>query len=95
LLLSHLAVSQAFVLSAATQTSLQAAEKLSFTQYIVGILDSGAVVVRNLRMLKKAVSKAAGESKPEAYPRGYVEDFDESRTKLAGFFSILLRLVVL
>jgi hypothetical protein len=35
-------------------------------------------------------SKAAGESKPEAYPLGYVEDFDESRTKLAGFFSILL-----
>ena len=41
-------------------------------------------------MLKKAVSKAAGESKPEAYPQGYVEDFDEPRTKLAGFFSILL-----
>jgi len=35
-------------------------------------------------------SKAAGESKPEAYPRGYVEDFDEPRTKLADFFSILL-----
>ena len=34
--------------------------------------------------------KAAGELKPEAYPLGYVEDFDESRTKLAGFFSILL-----
>jgi ribosome-associated toxin RatA of RatAB toxin-antitoxin module len=28
--------------------------------------------------------------KPEAYPRGYVEDFDEPRTKLADFFSILL-----
>ena len=42
------------------------------------------------RMLKKAVSKAGGESKPEACPRGYVEDFDESRTKLADFFSILL-----
>jgi hypothetical protein len=42
------------------------------------------------RMLKKAVSKAAGESKPEAYPLGYVEDFDEPRTKLADFFSILL-----
>jgi hypothetical protein len=40
-------------------------------------------------MLKKVVSKAAGESKPEAYPQGYVEDFDETRTKLAGFFSIL------
>src|SRR5689334_18336632 len=35
-------------------------------------------------------SEAAGESKPEAYPRGYVEDFDEPRTKLAGCFSILL-----
>ena len=30
-------------------------------------------------------SKAAGESKPEPDPLGYVEDFDESRTKLAGF----------
>jgi hypothetical protein len=39
---------------------------------------------------KSPFSKAAGESKPEAYPRGYVEDFDETRTKLAGFFSILL-----
>jgi len=38
-------------------------------------------------------SKAAGESKPEAYPRGYVEDFDEPRTKLADFFSILLTLI--
>jgi len=37
-----------------------------------------------------AVSKAAGDSKPEAYPQGYVEDFDEPRTKLADFFSILL-----
>ena len=35
-------------------------------------------------------SKAAGESKPEAYPLGYVEDFDESRTTLTDFFSILL-----
>ncbi len=40
---------------------------------------------------KMPSSKAAGESKPEAYPQGYVEDFDEPRTKLAGFFSILLR----
>jgi hypothetical protein len=35
-------------------------------------------------------SKAAGESKPEAYPLGYVEDFDEPRTTLADFFSSLL-----
>jgi hypothetical protein len=39
---------------------------------------------------KSPSSKAAGESKPEAYPLGYVEDFDEPRTKLADFFSILL-----
>jgi hypothetical protein len=45
-------------------------------------------------MLKKAVSKAAGESKPEAYPLGYFEDFDEPRTKLADFFSILLVLLL-
>ena len=39
---------------------------------------------------KRPSSKAAGEPKPEAYPPGYVEDFDELRTKLADFFSILL-----
>jgi hypothetical protein len=39
---------------------------------------------------KSSSSKAAGDSKPEAYPQGYVEDFDESRTTLARFFSILL-----
>jgi hypothetical protein len=36
-------------------------------------------------MLKKSVNKAAGESKPEAYPLGYVEDSDEPRTPLTGF----------
>jgi hypothetical protein len=41
---------------------------------------------------KSPFSKAAGESKPEAYPLGYVEDFDKLRTTLANFFSILLRL---
>ena len=40
-------------------------------------------------MIKKTSNKAAGESKPEAYLRGYVEDFYEPRTKLEGFFSIL------
>ena len=40
---------------------------------------------------KRPSSKAAGESKPEAYSQGYVEDFDEPRTKLADFFSILIR----
>jgi hypothetical protein len=39
---------------------------------------------------KSSSGKAAGESKPEAYPQGYVEDFDKPRTKLADFFSILL-----
>ncbi len=35
-------------------------------------------------------SEAADESKPEAYPQGYVEDFDEPRTKLADFINSLL-----
>ena len=39
---------------------------------------------------KSSSSKATGESKPEAYPQGYVEDFDEPRTKRADFFSIPL-----
>jgi hypothetical protein len=39
---------------------------------------------------KRLSSKATGESKPDAYPLGYVEDFDEPRTPLADFFSILL-----
>jgi hypothetical protein len=38
---------------------------------------------------KRPSSQAAGESKPEAYPLGYVEDFGEPRTTLADFFSIL------
>ncbi len=44
---------------------------------------------------KRMSSKAEDESKPEAYPQGYVEDFDEPRTKLADFFSILLALSLL
>ena len=55
---------------------------------------SGKVTVQKSTHLtgcsKSSSSEAAGESKPEAYPQGYVEDFDEPRTKLAGFFSILL-----
>jgi hypothetical protein len=39
---------------------------------------------------KRSSSEAAGESKPEAYPLGYVEDFDELRTKLEAVFNILL-----
>ena len=41
---------------------------------------------------KSSSSEAAGESNPEAYPQGYVEDFDELRTKLEDFFSIRLNL---
>ena len=51
---------------------------------------SGTTAERHAGCSKRPFSKAAGESKPEAYPRGYVEDFDEPRTKLANFFSILL-----
>lgn len=40
-------------------------------------------------MLKKVIHKAAGEAKPQAYLLGYVEDFDEPRTKLGTFFGIL------
>ena len=36
---------------------------------------------------KRSSNEAAGELKPEAYPLGYVEDFDELRTKLGAFFS--------
>src|ERR1051325_9206217 len=42
-------------------------------------------------MIKTSYNKAAGESKPEAYPQGYVEDFDETRTPLDGVFIILLK----
>src|SRR5258705_12931027 len=41
-------------------------------------------------MIKTSYNKAAGESKPEAYPQGYVEDFDDPRTQLDGVFIILL-----
>ena len=59
-----------------------------------GIFEGLALVARQKNSptgcSKRLSSKAAGESKPEAYPGGYVEDFDEPRTKLAGCFSILL-----
>lgn len=41
-------------------------------------------------MLKKFSNKAAVESKPEAYPLRYAEDFDEPRMMLEIFFSALL-----
>jgi hypothetical protein len=39
---------------------------------------------------KRSSNEAAGESQPEAYPLGYVEDCDDPRTKLGTFFSSLL-----
>jgi hypothetical protein len=41
-------------------------------------------------MLKKAVSKAAASEEARRMLR-YVEPLNDARTKLAGFFSILLR----
>ncbi len=63
--------------------------KLSFNQYCTVILRVMMLQERITGCSKWPFSKAAGESKPEAYPLGYVEDFDELRTKLADFFSIL------
>jgi len=40
-------------------------------------------------MLKKAVQQGRRRVESEAYPRRYIEEFDEPRTTLAGFFSIL------
>jgi hypothetical protein len=39
---------------------------------------------------KSSSSKAAASEGPEAYPLGYVEGLNDARTKLAGFFSLLL-----
>ncbi len=42
-------------------------------------------------MLKKAVQQGRRRAETRGVPSGgYVEDFDEPRTKLADFFSILL-----
>ena len=64
------------------------AGKGNLTISFIGWINQKEVIF--CRLLKKPASKAAGESKPEAYPLGYVEDFEEPRTKLAGFFSGLL-----
>ena len=39
------------------------------------------------RLLKQLAGKAAGETQPEAYPLGYVEDYFDLRTPLEGCFS--------
>jgi len=41
-------------------------------------------------MLKKADQQGRRRVETGGVPWGYVKDFDEQRTKLAGFFSILL-----
>jgi hypothetical protein len=43
-----------------------------------------------LRMFKKAVQQGHSERRGEAYSVLYVEPLSEARTKLAGFFNILL-----
>lgn len=48
--------------------------------------------IQNSGCSKGSSIEASGESKPEAYPLGYVEHFDEPRTKLGSFFSSLLGL---
>jgi hypothetical protein len=35
-------------------------------------------------------ARPQAKSAPEAYPLGYVEDAGETRTKLGGFFNIVL-----
>ena len=49
---------------------------------------SGTIISR--RLFKKIVQQGRSERRPEAYPLRYVEDLNDARTKLAGFFSILL-----
>ena len=41
-------------------------------------------------MLKKVVQQGRRRFETGGVPLGYVEDFDEPRTKLAAFFSIRL-----
>jgi hypothetical protein len=45
------------------------------------------------RMLKKSVRQGRRRVETGGVPLGYVEDFDEPRTLLADFFSILLESV--
>jgi hypothetical protein len=53
---------------------------------------SGTTAEHSRRMLKKAVQQGRRRVETGGVPSvGYVEDFDEPRTTLAGFFSILLK----
>ena len=56
-------------------------------------------VWHNRRTLPQDAQKALParpqpKNRPQAYPQGYVEDLFKARTKLGGFFSILLVLVL-
>ena len=42
------------------------------------------------RLFKKAVQQGRSERRPKAYPLGYVEGLNDTRTKLADFFNSLL-----
>jgi len=42
-------------------------------------------------MVKKVVQQGGSERRGEAYSVPYVEPLSDARTKLAGFFNILLR----
>lgn len=54
------------------------------------VLDHFQLTTVSLTGCSKGPSnKAADETKPEAYPSRYAEDFLESRTKLVGLFSAL------
>jgi hypothetical protein len=46
--------------------------------------------LRDSRRLKKPVSEAAADVSTGGVASGYVEDAYEARTKLAGFFSLLV-----
>ncbi len=41
-------------------------------------------------MVKKAVQRGRGERRGESYSEPYGEPLSDARTKLAGFFNILL-----
>jgi hypothetical protein len=64
--------------------------KNSFSSKIHSGLASHDDAITDYRMLKMAVQQGHRRIETGGVPSGYVEDFDELRTKLADFFSILL-----
>jgi hypothetical protein len=51
---------------------------------------SSATGEHSRRMLKEAVQRGRSKRRDESYFVAYVEPLSEARTKLAGFFSILI-----